>query len=95
MRRAMPNLSLRVEMERGPRSLAARVRAQARNKITLCRLHTINSEGLGLINPCDPKGSEQFCNEFSTSKGGIHPGRPLFFAFESVPQKFYSLRICD
>jgi len=43
-----------------------------------CRLHTIKSGGLGVTNPCDPKGSEQRCNEFPTSKGGPS-GPPIFF----------------
>ena len=59
-----------------------RAEHQKNSHFEACRLHTINCRRLGLTRFCDPKGSEQFCNEFSTSGGGLH--RPPLFCEERL-----------
>ncbi|PZT86611.1 MAG: hypothetical protein DI637_10420 [Citromicrobium sp.] len=47
-------------------------------------MHTINQGRFVLTESCDPKGSEQFCIEFSPIRGGLLAGRPFF----SMPLHF-------
>ena len=37
-----------------------------RFEAAFCRIHTITEQGAWVSHPCDPKGSVQECNEFST-----------------------------
>ena len=45
-----------------------------------CRLHTIPQGVNRLVRNCDPKGSEQRCEEFLNFQGGSFMGRPFFLA---------------
>mgnify|MGYP001813219688 CR=1 FL=1 len=51
---------------------------------TACRLHTILWLGCQLDTSCDPKGSEQRCEEFLNSNGRfLSWGRPFFVLNQS------------
>ena len=60
-------VSLLMKIENSPRSNPS------------CRLHTINCNRLGLTPLLRPEGLGAVCNEFSTSRGVISNGHPLFF----------------
>jgi hypothetical protein len=48
-----------------------------------CRFPTSLRRPNRLAGPCDPKGSEQRCNEFSTFKGGSFGAAPFFMRLKA------------
>ena len=56
-----------------------------------CRLHTIFCNMLGLIQTCDPKGSEQLCEEFLNFHGRLSFWAALFFDVETIAGIFLAI----
>ena len=52
-----------------------------------CRFPTSLPAANRLIRRCDPKGSKQRCNEFSTFKGGPDSGPPIFLVPVASPTR--------
>ena len=48
--------------------------------VASCRIPTSRAMANRVLGACDPKGSKQRCNEFSTFKGGSFGSRPFFLA---------------
>ena len=57
-----------------------------------CRFPTSRPAANWLTGACDPKGSKQRCNEFSTFKGGSVRGPPLFWRLKAALFEIRALR---